>query len=64
MLFKTHQDLALPIAEHLVTQVLPNVLKPKLSENTYKFAIFMIDDMVEFLGYNRLANHWPEFGKL
>jgi hypothetical protein len=40
------------------------VLKPKLSENTYKFAIFMIDDMVEFLGYGRLSAHWDEFGKV
>lgn len=31
MLFKTHQDIALPIAEHLITQVLPSVLKPGLS---------------------------------
>lgn len=50
--------MTLPIAEHLITQVLPNVLKPKMSENSYKFAIFMIDDMVEFLGFTRLSKHW------
>lgn len=52
------------IAEHLIINVLPNVLKPQLSENSYKFAIFMIDDMVEHLGYTRLSKHWEEFGKV
>lgn len=50
--------MAMPIALHLITQVLPNVLKPTMSENSYKFAIFMIDDMVEFLGFSRLQQHW------
>lgn len=24
----------------------------------------MIDDMVEYLGYNKLSKHWDEFGKV
>jgi hypothetical protein len=24
----------------------------------------MIDDLVEYLGYSRLAQHWEEFGKV
>ena len=56
--------MTLPIAEHLITQVLPSVLKPKQSDNTYKFAIFLIDDLVEYLGYSRLAAHWESFGKV
>lgn len=64
ILFKTHTDMTIPIAEHLIVTVLPGVLKPKMSENSYKFAIFMIDDLVEYLGYNRLAQHWEQFGKV
>ena len=30
----------------------------------YKFGIFLIDDMVEFLGYNRLKDNWLHFGKV
>jgi hypothetical protein len=62
ILFKTHKDLTTPIAEHLIQEVLPKVLQDNLSENSYKFAIFMIDDMVEHLGYSRLSNHWEKFG--
>lgn len=64
IIFKTHTDLSLPLAEYLISNILPSVLNPGLSENTYKFAIFLIDDMVEYLGFTRLQNHWEMFGKV
>ena len=64
IIFKTHKDLAIPLAVYLIDNILPSVLKPGMSENTYKFAIFLIDDMVEYLGYQRLEQHWEKFGQV
>ncbi len=61
MLFKTHKDITLPLANYLITNILPNILKPGQSDNAYKLAIFMIDDMVEHLGYDRLQSNWFYF---
>lgn len=56
--------MAIQLAQYIITNILPQVLTQGLSENTYKFAIFLIDDMVEYLGFNRLQAHWDEFGKV
>lgn len=64
MLFKTHKDLALPIAHYFMNNVLPNVMKEGRSDNSYKFGIFLIDDMVEFLGYERLFEQWSQFSNI
>jgi len=61
-LFKTHGDATMPLATHLINTVLPEAFKNGQTENMYKFGIFIIDDMVEFLGYNRLKEHWLHFG--
>ena len=64
MLFKTHKDMTLPLAHYIISSILPNVLKEGQSENTYKFAIFLIDDMVEHLGYERLQDNWLHFSNI
>jgi hypothetical protein len=64
ILFKTHKELTTPVAEHLITLILPTMLRPNLSENCYKFAIYMIDDMVEHLGFKCLSKYWMEFEKV
>lgn len=46
ILFKTHKDMTMPLANYIIGTILPSVLKEGQSENTYKFAIFVIDDMV------------------
>ena len=61
MLFKTHKDMTLPLANYIITTILPSILKTGQSDNTYKLAIFMIDDMVEHLGYERLQENWFYF---
>ncbi len=47
--------------EYLIKNTLPEAFKPNQSENMYKFGIFLIDDMVEYLGYNRLKDQWFHF---
>ena len=50
-LFKTHKTMTLGFANFLITNILPRVFTENQSENMLKFGIFLIDDMVEYLGY-------------
>lgn len=61
ILFKTHKQQTLPLAELLFTQVLPKVLDPAVSDKMHKFGLFLIDDMVEYLGYELMASKWNDF---
>lgn len=51
------------LANFLYTTILPRVLADKASERMYKFGIFLIDDMIEFLGYELMADKWPHFAE-
>lgn len=43
--------MTLGFANYLITNILPQVFTEQQTENMLKFGIFLIDDMVEFLGY-------------
>lgn len=60
-LFKTHKTMTIGLANYLVYNILPKVFIENQSENMLKFGIFLIDDIVEFLGYDLLPNEWPNF---
>lgn len=60
-LFKSHKQLTLEFSNHLYTHILPKVLADKSSDRMYKFGIFLIDDMIEYLGFELLADKWPHF---
>lgn len=49
------------LIEYITKNLLPKVFVEGLSDNMYKFGIFLIDDMVEYLGYNILSTLWLEF---
>lgn len=59
VLFKTHKELTLGIVETLYSQVLSHALQEKQSEEMHKFGIFIIDDMIEFLGIELIPEKWP-----
>lgn len=61
ILFKTHKQMTLGFANYLITNVLPQVFTEKQTENMLKFGIFLIDDMVDYLGYEMLQAHWESF---
>lgn len=63
-LFKTHKTMTLGFANYLITNVLPQVFTEQQTENMLKFGIFLIDDMVEFLGYELLQAHWASFSQV
>lgn len=58
-LFKTHKEMTLNLVEYIIAQVLPKVFG--LSDGMNKFGLFLIDDMVEFLGYEILKGRWADF---
>jgi len=60
-LFKTHKNMTLGLANYLIYNILPAVFIENQTENMLKFGIFLIDDIVEFLGYELLPNEWVSF---
>ena len=56
--------MALGLANFLIYNILPKVFVEEQSENMLKFGIFLIDDIVEYLGYDLLPKEWFQFGNL
>jgi hypothetical protein len=57
-LFKTHKELTLPLVDLLYNQILSKVLDPALSDKMHKFGLFLIDDMIEYLGIELIQDKW------
>jgi hypothetical protein len=49
------------LANFLINNILPSVFVENQSENMLKFGIFLIDDMVEYLGFEMLQQQWFTF---
>ena len=49
IMFKTHKDLCAGLVADLFDRVLPAALNSN-EKNKQKFALFVMDDMIEFLG--------------
>jgi len=58
-LFKTHKELTLEMVNELYNNVLSGALNENQSDVMHKFAIFVIDDMIEFLGIELIPDKWP-----
>jgi hypothetical protein len=58
-LFRTHKEMTLGLVEYLLTTVLPKVFD--VSDLMNKFGLFLIDDMVEYLGFELLQVRWNDF---
>jgi hypothetical protein len=59
VLFKTHKDHCQGLAQKLINTVLPEVAKHE-SKQKQKFLLFILDDMVEFLGPAFLGPVYPQ----
>ena len=57
-LFKTHKEHSLTIVNFLYSNVLSKFLTPTSSAEDHKFAIFVIDDVIEFLGEAMAGDKW------
>ena len=58
-LFKTHKEYCMEIANKMVSDVLPKYFEKTASNFEKKMGLFIMDDMVEFLGQELLGNIWP-----
>lgn len=63
VLFKTHKEQVQPLCELIFTTVLPKVLDVNLTPKMHQFGIFLIDDIVEHLGYALAGPKFPEFAR-
>jgi hypothetical protein len=63
VLFKTHREQVQPLCEIIFTQILPKVLDPNLTPKMHQFGIFLIDDIVEHLGYTLAGPKFADFAK-
>ena len=57
-LFKTHKEHSLTIVNFLYSNVLSKFLTPESTTEDHKFAIFVIDDVIEFLGEAMAGDKW------
>jgi hypothetical protein len=64
ILFKTHKSMTIDLAKYLISNYLPKAFKEDQSEIMHKFGIFLIDDMIEYLGYDVLQNEWFDFANI
>lgn len=59
ILFKTHKQHCKELVQKLLSQVLPEVAK-QTSKHYQKFVLFILDDMIEFLGPDHLGPVYPQ----
>lgn len=61
VLFKTHTTMSLPFANYLIQTVVQTIFVPTQSVEITMFGIFLINYMVDYLGYEMLIPHWAQF---
>ncbi len=62
ILFKTHKNHCKNLVHKLITQILPEVAKIDTKAKN-KFLLFILDDMVEFLGPDYLGPIYPQIAE-
>lgn len=62
-MFKTHKELTLDIVQSLVSQLLPKYFAKEASSFENKMGLYIIDDMIEFLGQNSLPHLWSDLAR-
>jgi len=63
-LFNSHKELSLEIVNRLLTELLPKYFLEKSSNFEKKMGLFILDDMIEFLGQNLLQNIWTDIARI
>ncbi len=64
ILFKSHADEAACLVNMLYPAFLTEMLKPDASHHNKQLGLFLIIDMVEYLGYARIPALYPQFVEL
>lgn len=63
-LFSTHKSLTLEIVNKLLNELLPKYFVDKASNFEKKMGLFILDDMIEFLGQDLLSTIWLDIAKI
>ena len=58
-IFKSHKELSLGIAKKTLENILPKYFEASASNFEKKMGLFILDDLVEFLGQELLNDIWP-----
>lgn len=59
-IFKTHKEVSATVANYVFQNAIPQALSQQ-SKALHKFGIFLIDDMVDYLGYTICQDKWNYF---
>ena len=62
--FKTHKELSMESVEVLMKNLLPKYFTKEATSFEIKMGLYIIDDMIEFLGQGLLQNQWADLVKL
>jgi hypothetical protein len=62
-LFKTHKDLCGDFVAKVISEILPKYFRTGATGFEVKMGIFIVDDMIEFLGQDYLNNIWADLCK-
>lgn len=63
-MFKTHKENTLDVVNLLLNTLLPKYFQTNASNFEVKMGIYIVDDMIEFLGQELLPKIWPELAKI
>jgi hypothetical protein len=62
-LFKTHKDLCGDFVQKVITEILPKYFRTGASGFEVRMGIFIVDDMIEYLGQDYLNAIWTDLCK-
>ena len=63
-LFKTHKELTMEMVGKITKDILPKYFRNDASVFEIKMGIFIVDDLIEFLGQDLLSNIWDDLAKI
>jgi hypothetical protein len=63
-LFKTHKDFSGDIVKKILQEKLPQYFREGSSHFEIKMGIFIVDDMIEYLGQDYLQNIWNDMAQV
>ena len=61
---KTHKEMNLGLVQYVLETELPRVFVEGATSKMIKFGIFLVDDMVDHLGYEIMKGQWNDFGQV
>jgi len=61
--FELHREGSAQIVQIVCKNILPNVMVPNMSPKIYKFGLYFIDNLIEYIGMDIMGNQWTSLGE-